>query len=68
MACRRARARLADTEERITLRGDGFTNVNLDAVEPLADDGGDEDGDEDGDAAVDEVAWKTAMGRLPRTF
>ena len=32
---------------------DGFTNVYLDAVEPMAD-----DADEDGGAAVDEVAWR----------
>ncbi len=40
---------------------DGFTNVYLDAVEPL-DDAAD---DEDAGAAVDEVAWKTAMEAAP---
>jgi hypothetical protein len=52
---RRARIKYHEQER------DGFTNVYLDAVEPLEEPGG----DEEGDAAVDEVAWKTAMEAAP---
>ena len=38
----------------------GFTNVYLDAVEPL-----EEPGEEGSDEAVDEVAWKTAVDAAP---
>jgi hypothetical protein len=54
---RRARIKFHEQER------DGFTNVYLDAVEPL-DKGGDTGGSGDtGD--VDEVAWKTAMEAAP---
>jgi hypothetical protein len=51
---RRARIKYHEQER------DGFTNVYLDAVEPL-----DEEAGADGEAAVDEVAWKTAMEAAP---
>jgi hypothetical protein len=41
---------------------DGFTNVYLDAVEPIAEEGGPADG---GGGDADEVAWKTAMEAAP---
>jgi hypothetical protein len=52
---RRARIKYHEQER------DGFTNVYLDAVEPL----GEASTEEEGAAAVDEVAWKTTMEAAP---
>jgi hypothetical protein len=52
---RRARIKYHEQER------DGFTNVYLDAVEPL----GEASTEEEGGAAVDEVAWKTTMEAAP---
>jgi hypothetical protein len=41
---------------------DGFTNVYLDAVEPLEDEGGESGA---GGSEADEVAWKTAIEAAP---
>ena len=40
---------------------DGFTNVYLDAVEPLEDEGG----DAGGTSEADEIGWKTAIEAAP---
>jgi hypothetical protein len=53
---RRARIKFHETER------DGFTNVYLDAVEPLDEDEGDHTGTAD---SADEVAWKTAIEAAP---
>ena len=52
---KRARIQFHETER------NGFTNVYLDAVEPL----GDEGGDPSGATGADEVAWKTAIDAAP---
>jgi hypothetical protein len=54
---RRARIRFHEQQR------NGFTNVYLDAVEPLEDKAA--DGGEVADADVDEVAWKTAIEAAP---
>jgi hypothetical protein len=56
LAAQGRRARLEYHEE----QRNGFRNVYLDSVDPLADEGGDE-----GDERVDEVAWKTAVDSAP---
>ena len=55
LAAQGRKARLEYHEE----QRNGFRNVYLDSVDPLADDGG---GD---DERVDEVAWKTAVDSAP---
>ena len=55
LAVQGRKARLEYHEE----QRNGFRNVYLDSVDPLADDGG---GD---DERVDEVAWKTAVDSAP---
>ena len=55
LAAQGRRARLEYHEE----QRNGFRNVYLDAVDPLADEGGDDD------ERVDEVAWKTAVDSAP---
>ena len=55
LAAQGRKARLEYHEE----QRNGFRNVYLDSVDPLADDGG---GD---DERVDEVAWKTAVVSAP---
>jgi len=56
LAAQGRKARLEYHEE----QRNGFRNVYLDSVDPLADEGGDGD-----DERVDEVAWKTAVDSAP---
>ena len=55
LAAQGRRARLEYHEE----QRNGFRNVYLDSVDPLADEGGSDD------ERVDEVAWKTAVDSAP---